>query len=430
LAAQKNGVDMENVDDFRRSWQRSWEESTRMLDYFRTLSPHLVKSTLSMNRTRELIAQLTKPMADIAQIIETTIHRNEDTVQELTETRLKGDELRNRLTFQKVILELKTLDKPRTVCSHRLCVEYKDNGSGQTETIYKSPCHFDCHLRGITVKVIGPPQLAGCSAFGRGTTENCRNCGHHWMQHLHVRYELLEKTVTAKDDAIEYQLEKNATDINLKETAIAHISDQIAEAKEEHKEIQDAAVKFGLFLKRNSITPYNDAMLEPLDHQIREEKEKVSVQRSNQGNDKLVNRQRLDALMRRRKEYAQRIDAISKSMAIERETEVLDEDGVDRLVQSLYDLKGWGKNLKEIKMGAQLADMAAYRERVYCVPRNRNPASTRTKEAEVLGPQIVDLTAEALAKSTERIEDENLARKTFRWTNFGVRAITKHIPSF
>jgi hypothetical protein len=383
-----------------------------------------------MNRTRELIAQLTKPMAHIAQTIETTIRINEDAVQELTEKRLKGDELRNRLTFQKVILELKKLDRPRTVCSHRSCVEYKDNGNGQTETIYKSPCHFDCHLSGITVKVIGPPQLAGCSAFGGGRTQNCMNCGHHWMQHLHVRYELLEKTVTVKDDAIERQLEMNATDISLKETAIAHISDQIAEAKKEHKQIQDAAVKFGIFLKRNSITPYNDAMLELLDHQIREEKDKVSFQRSNRRNNKLVDRQKLDALMRRRKEYAQRIDAISRSMASKRKTEVLDEDGVDRLVQSLYDLKGWGKNLKDVKMGAQLADMAAYRERAYCVPQTRNPAS-RTKEAEVPAPQMIDLTAEAVAVGPERTEiDENLARKTFRWAKIGVSAITTHLSSF
>jgi hypothetical protein len=421
LAAQKNGVNLENVDDFRRSWQRSWDESKRLLDHFRTLSPHLVKSTLSMNRTRELITQLTKPMADITQTIETTIRINGDNVQELTETRLKGDELRKRLNFQKVVLKLKQLEKPRTVCSDRACVEFRDNGSGETETIYKSTCHEECRVRGITVKVVGPPQMAQCWAFNKGKTENCKICGHHWMQHLHVKYELHEETFTAKDNTIEHQLKQNATDVTLKQTAIERILNQVAGAKDEHKQIQDAAVKFGLFLKRNSITPYNDAMLELLDHQIREENNKVSWQEANRESNGPVNRKRFDALLRRRNEYAQRIDAITKSMASGENIEVLDENGVDRLVQSLYDLKGWGKNLKDIKMGAELADLAAYRERAYCVPRNRMTAR-RTHAAEVPAPQRLRSTGE-LAKnreSPERVETRGNHFKTpFRWAKLG-----------
>lgn len=378
LAAQKSGVDMENIDDYRRSWERSGKEAQRLLDHFRGLQPHLVKSTLSLNRTRELIAQLTKPMADITQTIETTIRVNEDNVQELMQKRVRGDELRARLKIKKVVLKLRDLEKPRTVCSDRSCIEFRDNGNGKTETIYKSMCHKECYLSGITTKVVGPPELAGCAAFNG--QENCAKCGHHWMQHLHVKYELHEETIDVKDSAIENQLQKNATDIILKQTAIEGIRKMIRESEAEHKQIQDAAVKFGLFLKRNSITPYNDAMLELLDHQIREESDKVAWKETNgaQLGNGPVDRKKLNDLIRRRKEYAQRITAILKSMASGDTTEVLDEDGVDQLVQSLYNLKHWGKNLKDIKSGAESADMAAYRERPYCIPRNKK--SKRSKE--------------------------------------------------
>jgi hypothetical protein len=163
-------------------------------------------------------------------------------------------------------------------------------------------------------------------------------------------------------------------------------------------------------------------MLELLDHQIREENNKVNWQEANRENNEPVNRKRFDALLRRRNEYAQRIDAITKSMASGENIEVLDEDGVDRLVQSLYDLKGWGKNLKDIKMGAESADLAAYRERAYCVPRNRMTAR-RTPAAEVPAPQRLRLNGGELAKhreGPERVETRgNRSRTSFRWAKLG-----------
>ena len=56
LAAYQNGTVMENLDDFRRSWQHSKNESWRLIEHFKSRKPHLVKHMISLNSTRELIS--------------------------------------------------------------------------------------------------------------------------------------------------------------------------------------------------------------------------------------------------------------------------------------------------------------------------------------------------------------------------------------
>ena len=95
LAAHKNGVQMEQIDDFRLSWDRSWKEVKRLLEHFRTLPAHLVRSTLSLNRTRELIIQL----SHISDKIDTAICINIQTLQELSNYQLES--VRNTIESSK-----------------------------------------------------------------------------------------------------------------------------------------------------------------------------------------------------------------------------------------------------------------------------------------------------------------------------------------
>lgn len=92
---------MDNEEDFKRSWIRSEEESQRLLTHFQSLEPHLVKGTLSLNRARDLITKLTKPMAEIMDVINRTIRINEDHIQELNDERCRGDELQEAPAFSK-----------------------------------------------------------------------------------------------------------------------------------------------------------------------------------------------------------------------------------------------------------------------------------------------------------------------------------------
>ena len=89
-------------------------------------------------------------------------------------------------------------------------------------------------------------KLMKCNAFAGN--EHCQQCNHHWENHLHVNHELEEQMKTVEDEAIVEQLAKNANDIELKQTAIAECEKKIEEADYEYREIQTAAVRFGVFL--------------------------------------------------------------------------------------------------------------------------------------------------------------------------------------
>jgi len=230
-------------------WQHLEGEARRLVAHFQSMPPHLVKSTLSLNRTRELIHQLTRPMADITQTIETTIRINEANIETLSQYKLEGDDLRSRLDFQKLVLVAIKLQKPRTVCSDLSCLEYRDDGYGEKKTVYTSRCHSSCYLSSVPQKAVGPPEIASCAAF-YGGNQHCTSSKNHWMKHLHVIYELREEMAMVKDKAIEKQLQKNASDIDLQQSAIDSLKRQIAEAREEHAKIQEAAAKFGMFLNK------------------------------------------------------------------------------------------------------------------------------------------------------------------------------------
>jgi hypothetical protein len=363
LAAYKNGTTMDNIQDFRRSWEHSRTEALRLLDHFKSQPPHLVRSTISLNSTRELISQLTKPMAEISQLIRTNIALGEDKVKELRDTRLTGDKLRKRLHLPKVQLKSETLDKPRTVCCDASCTEYKDDGNGEdkTVTVYKTHCHSICYLTDVKADQIAHPGLIHCAAFGGSNL--CTRCHHHWNQHMHVLYELKEQTATVKDIEIEKQLKAHADDITLRQTAIKGLEERIKEYESEHAQIQKAAAQFGLFLKKYSITPYNDATLAYLDFLIKEEKGKVQAG---------GNRRRLDALEQDRAKHEEIIKVLTDNMQHDPNCKPLTDEGVDRLVRQLYNLKHFGKNLKTVKKTISAAHQATYREMPYRVTSGRN----------------------------------------------------------
>ena len=367
LAAFKSNFMMPNKVDFDRSWKHSRDESIRLINHFKTKAPHKVKNTLSLNGARQLIAELTKPMAEISQVIQANIAMTEDKMQELKDTRLTGDQLRTRLHVQKVQMNTVQLNEPRTVCGHGSCTEVKDNGKDADVkvTVYKKHCHPICSLKDVQADQIAPPGLIRCWAFQ--DNENCRQCGHHWQQHLHVLYELEEETVTAIDTAIEQKLKTHANDVTLRETALSQHEQRIAEYKRERETIRDAAAKFGVFLRKFSLAPYNDALIAYLDYLIKEEQIKVQAG----GNNK-----RLLSLTEERHKHTEAIEVITRNMNSKANWDDLREGAIDRLVQQLYKLKHFGMTLKNMKQGIATAHQATYREIPYTVrrkPLRKNP---------------------------------------------------------
>jgi GTPase SAR1 family protein len=364
LAAVKSDVHMPNKLDFDRSWAQSRDETIRLITHFQSIPPHEVKNTMSLNGARQLISELTKPLAEISQIINSNIQLVEDQVQGLKDTRLKGDQLRNSLHVQKVQMNSEKLSMPRTVCAHGDCIEVRDDGKGQNTMviIYKSHCHPVCYLNDVSCDQMAHPGLIHCAAFNGSNT--CLNCSHQWQQHLHVLYELHEEIVTVIDGGIQQQLNNHADDITLKQTAIAQHEKRVEEYKTEREIIRETAAKFCVFLKNNSLAPYNDALIAYLDFLIKEEQAKVQAG----GNNK-----RLLSLTEERHKHQEAIEIITKHMNSSASWNELSEGGVDRMVQRLYKLKHFGKNLQNLREGIATAHQATYRERPYTVKRKNQP---------------------------------------------------------
>jgi hypothetical protein len=304
----------------------------------------------------------------------------EDQKQELKDTRLTAENLRTKLLLEKIQFDAKQLQKPRTVCKRSSCCEFKDSGKGDGEvvTIYKTHCHPVCRLKNVKEDVIAAPGLMRCSAF-QGTNI-WKQCGHRWQEHLHILYELESVTVQVKDTEIERQLQANADDVTLRQTGVREIQ-LIEEFKREHQEIQEAAARLGLFLKRYSMVPINDITLEYIKMLIQREEAKIQA---GQEANVLVdgNKRRLKALEGDKKAHIELFETLSKNMEDPKndKDKVLDEQGVADLVGKLYNLKHFGKNLKGVKNTISSAHQATYRERPFRVQRGGSRLLTIAEE--------------------------------------------------
>ncbi|KAI9773661.1 MAG: hypothetical protein M1840_006935 [Geoglossum simile] len=365
-ALKQTGREIGDKSEFRRSWVRSEESSQRLLAHFRSLRPHLVKGTLSLNRARDLITTLTKPMAEIMDVINTTIRINNDHLKELADERCKGDALKQHLHFQKVSRETKQLERPRTVCTEPTCVDYVEDVGGR-KPVYKTHCHNICYLTEVPRDVRGTEGLKYCAAF---SDAGCKLCKHGWTSHLHVMYELKNIVQTETNPDVEEKLKKHESEIEAKEAAIMVFKDKIDGCKRELKTLEDAAAKFGLFLKLNSITAYNDEMLAYLDEQIKEARQTVNATQTS--------KDRLDGLERTRKEYEQHIRILEKEMQQAGQSiKPPDERDIERLVANLYGMEKWGKNLEDMKTAVDYYRSATYDERTLCAPgRHGLPSSS------------------------------------------------------
>src|SRR5690606_29406045 len=138
-------------------------------------------------------------------------------------------------------------------------------------------------------------------------------------------------TIDVTDEEVVRQLNKNADDITVKRTAIQVKQRNIKELENESAQFREAAVRFGDFLRRNSITPYNDATIQYYDHLIKEEEGKAAIGGS---------RLRLETLQTSKAEYQSLIDVFEQNMRAAANgrgrLEKLDEAGVDSLVNHLY----------------------------------------------------------------------------------------------
>ena len=79
LACLKEGVHFDDDEKqmFAQSREKSMKTTVKLFQRVKDLPPHKTKETLSMNEAGSLIIALTKPMAEIMQIIDKNKKQNE-----------------------------------------------------------------------------------------------------------------------------------------------------------------------------------------------------------------------------------------------------------------------------------------------------------------------------------------------------------------
>ncbi|EXL96425.1 hypothetical protein NOF04DRAFT_9716 [Fusarium oxysporum II5] len=350
LAAYFQGVRGEDERSSRESWDKSRAETLRLLSYIDNFRPHEIRQTLTMEGAREALCHLMIPMVEISQEIKKNLSLLEEKMAELKDMRLTGDELRKKLHLERIKVVPTKLDKPRTVCKNKHCCEFKSDSNGEVVPFYKSICHEDCRLPGVTEECLGHPELIKCRAFKDTKDKTCKICKHSWQEHMHFFYELTESKVKVKDKDVERRLRDNASDMALRQEGIERVQQLEKEYRSEQKQLRKATAQFVAYLREHSANAFNDATEKYYDQLIKIEIGKIQFGKDNRLNVD-ANKTKLKGLTDDRDRHLELVKTIQENMHAPRDqTEaLLTQDGVEQLIRDLYNLKHFGKNLRSLR---------------------------------------------------------------------------------
>uniref|UniRef100_A0A914DWS4 DUF8206 domain-containing protein n=1 Tax=Acrobeloides nanus TaxID=290746 RepID=A0A914DWS4_9BILA len=339
LCAYKSKMNFskKDIEEFSESWRRSAEETKRLINQVLTVDPHNVIESIQLNEARETILTLTKPLADIAELIETNVKIQNDRKKEIEQTKAELSQLSKNLQIPQIYLEVAELGYPMTVCTSENCsTVQKISNTDQMQIIYKTVCHNHCYLEGIKLETFPQPQLLNCWAMNK-ETEVCRICGCVWSLHTHINFTQVKKTKMVEDENIKIKINNNEDAHLIKEQMIAECEEKIEKYKKEQAIIIETCTRFGSFLKANAILPYNDAFDAYVQQCIKEE-ERCVAQGASQ--DKLV------ALKRLLSEYRQEKEVLERSMKSSGVKVSVEE--IKSLQQKLFSLEFTGAQIKQL----------------------------------------------------------------------------------
>jgi GTP-binding protein EngB required for normal cell division len=356
LAALQNGISFGEKDrqDYAVSWERSVEETTRLLQHIQTLKPHKVKDTLTLNGARRIVIGLSKPIATISQNIQTNIALLKDKELEIKSFKGSIEDLQTKMYIPYSYIEAIPLDYPRTVCTSDRCVEVILDENGLRKIHYKTHCHKRCRLNGVATDVTNNVALQNCSAMD--ANNNCTNCGCPWYTHMHITYETSTVVTKKIDPNIEQQINTKEEGKRQQEKFIQDLNQEIIKLKNEQEIINKASAKFACFLKQNAISAYNDAIADYLDVLIREEKNKINAG----GDDKT-----LLGLEQMKRDYTEQVKILDDAIKQGGDQITITPDDIKELEQKLLNLEINGKDLREIMKVSTAAksNAVAYNER-------------------------------------------------------------------
>ncbi|CAB4492071.1 unnamed protein product [Rhizophagus irregularis] len=358
LAAIKEpGITFTDADEknFSESWKKSVDESLRLIQYLVTCQPHIVKDTLSLNNSRNIVILLSKPLAEIGQLIQTNIKLIKEQQSEIANSNQTIEELKDQLYIPQIDLEPVTLGYPRTVCTSISCVRsLQIDGTNVSKIDYITHCHQRCYLKNVKCDEINNAALKSCQAMN--SSGKCNKCGCQWEKHMHITYENKQVTKRIIDQNVVLLISKKKSDQETKRAIIEDYQTRVNQLQKEQHTINEISLKFAQFLRQNAIAAFNDAYADYLDHFIGEEKIKKSVDPNNYDDEILK------GLETTKRNYLAQIEIIKKAIdSNDPSMPPILPDDIAELEQKLYDLPINGQTLRKIKDEAKRGQVKAFR---------------------------------------------------------------------
>jgi len=289
-------------------------------------------------------------MAEIAKAIQTNIDAIKDKQAEAVNVNSSKAELHKKLKVPTVGLKTFNLEYPRTVCTVASCVDLVSVGSdGKQETHYKTICHDRCQIT-TDKNVLRCAELQECWAM-QISIDECRVCKCPWYIHMHITYDMAQETVYVEDQSVKKLIDEKDGSIKAIKAFEKQLDEKMNQLNYEKKRLAEVNARFACFLKHNAIAPYNDAMLEYLNHIIENEKMKVGVG---------ISPKTLEGLVNTRAVYQEEIKAIEE--ATEGKTSKdpnLDIETINKLMEQLKSLPIVGGMLKDVMSGVREANEKA-----------------------------------------------------------------------
>lgn len=178
-------------------------------------------------------------------------------------------ELKKRQTIFRTEVETIKLSHARTVCSNKSCVK-KWNNNGTEVMAFVTICHDTCnHVNSGGRDTIGHSDLIKCTAFNDGF---CKRCGHHYMEHLNIHYDVKQVTKQVEDKAVTETLNKKVSEVEMKRESLDTKLKSFSKDTQVVADMQQVLVKLALSLKTNSLGSVEDMLERSMTQLIQDNK--------------------------------------------------------------------------------------------------------------------------------------------------------------
>lgn len=335
LAAYKQ-LDRLMPDKERCEWM--WIESAKaancLIEQTVRLPIHQVRKTLSLHRVRKHLHELITPLAAFTTGMKMTEAKWEENKKELGELDIRKGDLDEKPKNDKItyfVPSRNNLERPRTVCGDRQCLDVKTDWAGSQHATYPKNCHPVCFLD-TPNEVMGTPKLARCFAFNN-IGDICTVCGHDWMKHLHVSYTPSFEEVSEDDDRISTEIKNTEEAKKAIHHRLEKYENELCSLKKELGLISGAQAQFGVYLDRHAISACNNATSGHLDYQIHLAKMAGKIANA-------------DRLEKQKTAHERQVQDLKEAIA-NKGVEAPDEAALDNTIEKLYKMPLFGNYLKK-----------------------------------------------------------------------------------